>query len=71
MTVMGFIYKKFSISDNNDKNFQYQSDYDNSIIVRQFIFNFINYYLPFFIVALVEQSFLEVFKLMAVKMVVK
>ena len=71
MVVTGTIYKILVVRYNNDRNFQFQRSYDNALIIRTFMFNFLNFYLPFFLVALAEQSFKEVFKLMFVQMLFK
>ena len=52
--VFGTVYKKLSQYIAEKENFQYQSQYENALIERLFLFNMFNFYLPIFLVGFVE-----------------
>jgi len=50
-------YKRIALMVTELENYQYQTQYDDTLITRLFIFNFFNFYLPLFIAAFVKQQY--------------
>ena len=50
-------YKRIALMVTELENYQYQTQYDDTLITRLFIFNFFNFYLPLFIAAFVKRNY--------------
>ena len=49
--VYGEVYSKFSRLKTDSENHRYQKDYEDAYILRVFLFNGLNYYLPLMFIA--------------------
>ena len=58
---LGGIYRDLAAKICYDENHQYQKNYDDSFIVKVFVFNFFNFYSPLAIIAFVKGKYEPIF----------
>jgi hypothetical protein len=58
--IFGKCYNMLAIKMTKNENYQFQKHYDDAFISRVFRFNFINSYVPLFILAFVKREFLPI-----------
>ena len=63
--IFGKCYNLLATKMTNNENFQFQKQYDDAFILRVFRFNFINSYVPLFILAFVKREFLPIWMQLA------
>lgn len=54
--IFGNLYKVLAYIQTDKENYQYQKNYDDALIVRMFLFNGLNFYLPLMFVAFDERN---------------
>jgi anoctamin-5 len=50
-------YKRIALIVTELENYQYQTQFDDTLITRLFRFNFFNFYLPLFLAAFVKRDY--------------
>ena len=50
-------YKRIALIATELENYQYQTQFDDTLITRLFRFNFFNFYLPLFIAAFIKRDY--------------
>lgn len=71
MIIFGTAYKKLSLYQTDKDNHQYQKQWDDAYINRLFTVNFINFYLPLFLVAFYTRRYEDLFIMMCSQMACK
>jgi hypothetical protein len=71
--IIGKLYRSQSSKITDLKNFQFTTNYEDSLISRLFSFNFFNFYLPMFLVALLSNffEFMDIYYLVLSQLVLK
>lgn len=58
---LGAVYRDLSTKITYDENHQYQKNYDDSFIVKVFLFNFFNFYFPMISIAFIKGKYEPIF----------
>jgi len=66
--VFGFTYKKLALIQTLKENHRYQKSFDDALINRIFIFNFLNFYGPMLLVAFYIRNYDNLFMMMLTQM---
>ena len=56
IVLVGYLYRIIANSLTEDENYKYQANHDNALISRLFLFNFFNYYVPLFVIAVDQRN---------------
>ena len=57
----GNTYKSLATTITYNENHQYQKNYDDSFIVKVFLFNFFNFYFPMISIAFIKGLYVPIF----------
>lgn len=71
VVLFGMAYKKLARHQTERENYRYQTDFDNALINRLFVFNFLNFYVPMLLVAFYRRSYVQTFIMMLTQMMFK
>lgn len=67
VVVFGTLYKILAVVKTDEENHRYQKAYDDSLITKLFVVNFVNFYMPLFFIAWDYRNptnYIELFKLL-------
>lgn len=71
IVLFGAIYKNMASVQTYKENYRYQKDYDDTLIFRLFLFNWLNFYVPMLLVAFYRQNYTNLFIMMLIQMGLK
>ena len=74
VVVFGNLYKLLAVVKTNEENHRYQKTYDDALITKLFIVNFVNFYMPLMFIAVDKRNtanYEELFKLLLTQLAAK
>ena len=74
VVVFGNLYKALAVVKTNEENHRYAKTYDDALITKLFIVNFVNFYMPLMFIAVDKRNshnYEELFKLLLTQLAAK